>query len=104
MDRRIDSAAALTLPELAALFTEGFSGYLLPMHFTAEALAERICAEHIDVAASRVLWVRAGDPANEKPAGIALIARRGRVCRLAAMGIAPGQRSQGAGRDLLAAV
>jgi len=97
-DRRIASAAELALPALAALFTEGFRHYLLPMQFTAESLAERICAEHIDLAASRVLWL------SEAPVGLALMARRGRVCRLAAMGIAPEARSHGAGRALLARV
>jgi GNAT superfamily N-acetyltransferase len=96
--RRIDSAKLLALPALAELFTEGFRDYLLPMHFTAEALAERVCAEHIDLAASRVLFQ------GESPAGLALVARRGQVSRLAAMGIAPAARGQGAGRELLAAV
>jgi len=96
--RRITSAGELGLSALAELFTEGFRHYLLPMHFTAESLAERICAEQIDLAASRVLWT------DEKPSGLALIARRGRVCRLSAMGIAPDARAQGAGRALLVRV
>lgn len=95
MDLRIDSAAELTLPALAELFTEGFRHYLLPMQFTAASLAERICAEHIDLAASRVLW------SGSTAAGLALIARRGRVCRLAAMGIVPEARAHGAGRQLV---
>jgi len=97
-ERRITSAAELALPALAALFTEGFRQYLLPMRFTAESLAERICAEQIDLAASRVLW-NCGTPA-----GLALIARRGWVSRLAAMGILPEARAQGAGRALLGRV
>jgi ribosomal protein S18 acetylase RimI-like enzyme len=96
--QRITSAAELALPALAELFTDGFRHYLLPMHFSAESLAERICAEQIDLAASRVLWN------GEKPAGLALIARRGRTSRLAAMGIAPEARAQGAGRALLGRV
>jgi ribosomal protein S18 acetylase RimI-like enzyme len=96
--QRITSAAELALPALAGLFTDGFRHYLLPMRFTAESLAERICAEQIDLAASRVLL------RGEKPAGLALIARRGRTSRLAAMGIAPEARGQGAGRALLVRV
>ena len=95
MDLRIDSAAELALPALADLFTEGFRHYLLPMQFTAATLAERICAEQIDLAASRVLYQGA------KPAGLALIARRGRVCRLAAMGIVPEARAKGVGKMLV---
>jgi ribosomal protein S18 acetylase RimI-like enzyme len=97
-DRRISSAAELALPALAELFTEGFRGYLLPMRFTTEALAERICAEHIDLSSSRVLWN------GQARAGIAFVARRGRVSRLAAMGIAPEARGQGAGGALLGLV
>jgi GNAT superfamily N-acetyltransferase len=95
---RIDSAAELALPALAALFTDGFRHYLLPMSFTAASLAERICAEHIDLSASRVLF------RGTTPAGLALIARRGRVCRLAAMGIIPEARAQGVGSVLVARI
>jgi GNAT superfamily N-acetyltransferase len=95
---RIESAKTLPLPALADLFTEGFRDYLLPMHFSAEALAERVCAEHIDLALSRVLFAEA------TPSGLALVARRGRVSRLAAMGIAPAVRGKGAGHALLRAV
>jgi GNAT superfamily N-acetyltransferase len=97
-DLRIDTAAELTLPALAQLFTDGFRHYLLPMHFTAAGLAERICAEHIDLAASRILW------SGSTPSGLALIARRGRTSRLAAMGIIPEARAQGIGRKLVARI
>ncbi|HEX4384653.1 MAG TPA: GNAT family N-acetyltransferase [Myxococcales bacterium] len=95
---RIDTAAELTLPALAQLFTDGFRHYLLPMNFTAAALAERVCAEHIDLAASRIFW------SGNTPSGLALIARRGRVSRLAAMGIIPEARAQGVGRKLVARI
>jgi GNAT superfamily N-acetyltransferase len=97
-NRRIGSAAELSLHALADLFGEGFREYLLPMRVTAPALAERIAADQIDLAASRVLF------AEGKPAALALIARRGSVSRLAAMGVAPSLRGQGAGKELVEAV
>ena len=94
----IRSAALYPLSGLAELFTAGFAGYLIPMQMSAEALAERVAAEDIDLALSRVV-VRGGEEL-----GLALIARRGRESRLAAMGIRAEARSAGAGRFLLAHV
>lgn len=96
-DRRIGSAKALTLTALAELFVEGFRDHVLPMRMTAEQLSERICHEHIDLAASRVLWE------GDQLCALALVARRGRVSRVAALGVAPRSRRSGAGRMLLQA-
>src|ERR1700759_4933099 len=97
-NRRIGSAKELTLVQVAELFAEGVRDYLLPMRVTAGPLGGRICHEPIALAASRGLFDGA------QPAALALIARRGRVSRLAAMGVAPSSRRTGAGRALLDAV
>ena len=94
----IRSAALYPLSGLAELLTAGFAGYVIPMKMSADALAERVANEDIDLALSRVV-VRAGEEL-----GLALIARRGRESRLAAMGIRAEARSAGAGRFLLAHV
>jgi len=94
----IRSAALYPLSGLAELFTAGFAGYVIPMKMSADALAERVANEDIDLALSRVV-VRGGEEL-----GLALIARRGRESRLAAMGIRAEARSAGAGRFLLAHV
>src|SRR2546430_9100438 len=90
----IRSAALCPLSGLAELFTAGVAGYVIPMKMSADALAERVANEDIDLALSRVV-VRGGDEL-----GLALIARRGRESRLAAMGIRAEARSAGAGRVL----
>ena len=90
------SAAEFPLSTLADLFTAGFAGYLIPLVMTSDALAERLAAEDIHLASSRVLLLDA------QPAGLALIARRGRESRLAAMAIVQPARHRGAGRALLA--
>jgi GNAT superfamily N-acetyltransferase len=93
---RIDSAADLGLTELAEVFTAGFAGYVIPFRITPGALAERIASEDIDLEASRILW------RGRDPVGLALVARRGWISRVAAMGIRSEARGTGVGRALLA--
>lgn len=90
------SAAEYPLSRLADLFTASFAGYLVPMEMSVDGLAERVAAEDIHLASSRVL-LREGEPA-----GLGLLARRGWVGRVAAMGLLPEVRGKGAGRALLA--
>jgi ribosomal protein S18 acetylase RimI-like enzyme len=90
------SAADHPLSGLARLFTDSFAGYLVPMEMSADALAERVAAEDIHLASSLVLL------SGGEPAGLGLMARRGRLSRVAAMGLVPQVRGQGAGRALLA--
>src|SRR2546430_16100258 len=92
----IRSAALYPLSGLAELFTAGFAGYVIPMKMSADTLAERVANEDIDLALSRVV-VRGGEEL-----GLALIARRGRESRLAAMGIRAEARSAGTGGGLAA--
>lgn len=90
------SAAEYPLSGLAGLFTASFAGYVIPMQMSVAALAERVAAEDIDLAASRVLL------SGGEPAGLGLLARRGKVSRVAAMGLVQAVRGKGAGRALLA--
>ena len=94
---RIVSAAELRLDELAALFTDAFAGYLVPVTVSAAAFAERVCAESIDLSSSVVML-------REAPVALALVARRGRESRLASMGVIPSARRTGAAAALLARV
>ena len=65
------------------------------MSADAGALATRVRSEHVDLAASLVAFEADG------PVGFALIARRGTVARVAAMGAVPSRRNRGLGRALL---
>ena len=87
----ITTAAGYGLAELATLFTRGFEDYVVPVQVTADALAARVRAESVDLAASYVV-ARAGEPV-----ALALMARRGWTSRLAAMGVVRGARRTGAG-------
>lgn len=91
----MESAASYPLTGLAELFTAGFAGYVIPVQMTPAALAERVAAEDIDLAASRVLL------RGSTPVGLGLVARRGWESRVAAMGVTPEARGHGTGRALL---
>lgn len=84
------------LPETAALLTKGFEGYTVPLTFSLATLLHSIRVDGVDGNASQVA-LRDGEPV-----GVALIARRGWRCRLAAMAIVPTARGQGVGRAFLA--
>ncbi len=75
----------------AALMTEGFTGYFVPIQVTAAGLLAMVRQDSVDLTLSRVILHK------QKPVGIALIARRGWTSRLAAMGIVPDARGQGVG-------
>jgi GNAT superfamily N-acetyltransferase len=90
----------LTEVPLAAaceVLNKGYEHYVMPIKFDVSALVRRIQAEDIDLFASRLLLEDGG-----RPAGIMLIARRGRVSRLAALGIVPEQRGVGLGTRAVA--
>lgn len=84
-------ASDFPLPDLVELMNRGFEGYLVPIQFDLSQFHAMLRKDGVDLAASRVLL------AEGQPCGIALIARRGWVSRLAAMGIAKGSRGRGAG-------
>ncbi|AWD22669.1 GNAT family N-acetyltransferase [Fuscovulum blasticum] len=80
------------LAEICAILNSGYEGYVVPVRFDEAALMRRVLAEHIDLSASGLLSAgKAG------PAGILLVARRGRISRIAALGLRPAWRGAGLG-------
>jgi len=99
-DARVTSPARVSFPDagLASAveaLNVGFADYVVPMRWTADALTRRMEAESVDPAASFVY--RAGGA----PAGVCMIARRGRHSRVAAFCVSPAQRRAGVGRRML---
>ena len=84
-------ASAYSVPDLIEFLNQGFEDYSVPIQFNTAAFLSMLRKDGIDLTASRVLTV------NDQPCGIALIARRGWVNRLAAMGIGKNARGMGAG-------
>jgi ribosomal protein S18 acetylase RimI-like enzyme len=87
--------ADCTADQVAAALTRGFEGYIVPLRFTPQAYERRFRAENLDPYASRIFLL------DGAPAGVLLIVRRGWTSRVAAMGLAPEVRGQGAGRRIL---
>ena len=85
------SALSFPISETAALFTRGFEGYFVPVQMTDVALQTMIRRDSVDLAESRILFK------DDRPIGVALIARRGWTSRLAAMGIVTEARNGGVG-------
>lgn len=75
----------------AALLTEGFSGYFVPIQMTGAGLLTMIRQDSVDLQSSRVILQ------DDRPVGVALVARRGWTSRIAAMSIIPEARGHGAG-------
>jgi ribosomal protein S18 acetylase RimI-like enzyme len=96
MELSLKSALDSDLPTLAELLNRSFSGYLVTIKFSPAALAQMFRQDGIDLSASRVI-LQAG-----QVVGCALLARRGRSCRVAAMGLTPESRGQGIGGWLMA--
>lgn len=93
MNPAIRPASAFTLTRLAQLLNQTFGDYLVDVNFNEETLFQMVRQDSLDLNASGVVY---GE--DEHPAGIALIARRGRISRLATFGIIPTARRQGLGR------
>jgi len=93
---RLASASTLELTRLSALFNEGFSDYLLPLELSEPAFREHVAANDIDLDCSRVAI-------EDRPAAVALIARRGRAAWVGGMGTAPAYRRRGLGERVLVA-
>lgn len=89
-------AHQVSLAQLATLLNAGYQDYAVPVAFDAAALARRIVVEHIDLGASHVLQH------DGAPCGVMLVARRGGVSRLAALGLTPARRGMGLGRQAVA--
>ncbi len=85
----------MPLDHAALAMERGFEGYVLPVRCTAGMLARRILVEQVDPAASTVFDL------DGEPAGLLLVARRGPVSRVAALGLAPPLRRRGMGREVM---
>jgi len=84
-----------SLEDAAIGFTEGFSGYVMPMNVTPHSIELRIERDHVDLDESLVFFD------GEKPAGILMINRRGATTRIGAIGVGPTIRGQGFGRSVM---
>jgi GNAT superfamily N-acetyltransferase len=91
MSLDVKPASDYPLPDLTQLLNLSFENYLVPITFNLSQFLTMIRKDSMDLSSSRVLL------ADEQPAGIALIARRGWTSRLAAMGIVQGRRGRGTG-------
>jgi ribosomal protein S18 acetylase RimI-like enzyme len=85
----------LGLEKTAEVLTRAFADYLVKIPFAVATLLHLARTDSVDLAESRVV-LSAGTPL-----GVALIARRGWTCRLAAMALVPEARRQGGGRALV---
>jgi ribosomal protein S18 acetylase RimI-like enzyme len=79
------------LDPAASLITVGFSDYVVPIVLSAAGLLAMARQDSVDLDASRVALE------DGEPVGVALIARRGRASRLAAMAVVPAARGRGVG-------
>lgn len=84
------------LVETAALLTEGFSDYVVPIEVDLAGLLHMVSHDGLDVSACRILVD------ESEPVGVALIARRGWTSRLAGMAVIPAARGRGFGRASMA--
>ena len=80
--------------ELAELFTRGYEGYFVPMHFDEPTLRYMVDTWDIDLARSRVA----------PDAGLANLAIRGGRAWIGGIAVVPDQRRHGVGRALMEAV
>jgi GNAT superfamily N-acetyltransferase len=92
------AAADLAYADLTALLSRAFANYVLPVHPAPRALEARNRIEHVDLFSSLVAQ------REREPVGLALIARRGRMSRIAAMGVVAEARGSDVARRLLGSV
>lgn len=95
MNLSLKPASEFPLAQLADLMTRSFEGYFVPINITESALLSMLKRDSIDLTSSRVMIN------EDKPVGIALIARRGWTSRLAAMGILTEGRNQSLGTQTM---
>lgn len=86
----------ISLRDACRTLNMAYQGYIVPVSFDPLSLVRRVQAEDIDLVSSRLLVV------EQKPAGIMLVARRGRASRIAALGIVPELRGAGIGAQAVA--
>lgn len=95
MTLSLTPASEFPISQLADLMTRSFEGYFVPINITESALLTMLKRDSIDLTSSRVMMN------EDKPIGIALIARRGWTSRLAAMGILSEGRNQSLGTQTM---
>lgn len=95
MRREFPSVIEFGLESAADILTRGFADYLVKIAASPAMLLGMVRADSVDLAASRIVLQ------DGRPAGAALLARRGWTCRLAGMCVLPAERRTGAGRALL---
>jgi ribosomal protein S18 acetylase RimI-like enzyme len=88
-------ASSLPLERLAGLFTEGFSGYYVPIRADEAALASMVESWDLDLDASPVAFLEG------EPAGFAFLGVRGASGWIGGMGVVPEARRRGMGRALM---
>jgi len=93
----VTSAMPWSLPALSRAFAQSFEEYLVHIADDPLGFSQRIRSEQIDIASSLVAV------ADDEVIGVALIARRGDVARVAALGVVPAWRGQQVGAALLRA-
>lgn len=91
MDLELKSASDYPMFDLVKFLNLSFEDYYIPVRFNLSQLLTMLRKDNIDLTASRVLI------ADNRPTGMALIARRGWTSRLAAMGIVKTWRGKDAG-------
>ena len=91
MDLSLEPALSYDIATLAQLLNRSFADYLVDIRLNPTLLSQMIQREGIDLSQSQLILRR------DKAIGIALIARRGWTCRLAAMGLISESRGQGIG-------
>jgi ribosomal protein S18 acetylase RimI-like enzyme len=95
---QLEPASSLSLEQLAALFTEAYEGYPVPMHVDAAGLARMIETSDLDLDAARIARVA------DEPAGVCMLGVRGNEGWIGGMGVVPRHRREGVGGALLRAV
>ena len=92
----LENILDLSVNELAATLTHCFEGYIMPANFIGAHVSAMLRAEAVDLASSMI----AKDDSGEI-VGVELIARRGKIARVAAMAVVKSARRQGVGKALL---
>lgn len=87
-------AISYSVVELTEMMNRGYEGYVVPIHLTADQMANILRCDAIDLTCSKIA-------VGSGPEGFALIARRGQRCRLGVLAVVPATRGQGLGRKLL---
>lgn len=88
-------ASELSPRALSTLFARSFEAYFVNVPDAPVLFDARVRTEHISLADSRVARV------DGEPVGLVLMARRGRVSRVAGMGIIPSHRNRKLGASML---